>query len=341
MEKAANEVRSKGAALPVFELLLQAIQTHVDREEASRVEYMRLAHSDGDQLVRFLMSLVDQDERHHHELLQRMAASLGVTSGGMVEPLPTIPSPTWRPASDELAAVEAMMHEERASARALGQLACEHVGVYGGLFSMLLDVMALDSQKHQRVLEFILRRMKEQCQVSVVLLEQDHHLRDRLSALGAAFAGKPKAAESIPEISAALTWHMYVEEELLVPKLDEGRFDDMVATVTREHGEMAGLMDAVARLAWADGDTTNAADPASQLCALFEGHSHTAEFVVYRALDALPDGIVRAQLLDQLQTAEPPTGWLCRARRQPQGQREFFTSDPPRLASASQREVTL
>ena len=82
MKRTTDSVRSSGAALPVFELLLQAIQTHVVREEASRVGYARLAGSDGDQLVRFLMSLVDQDERHHHELLQRMAASLGDTSGG-------------------------------------------------------------------------------------------------------------------------------------------------------------------------------------------------------------------------------------------------------------------
>ena len=318
MKKAADGARSKGTALPVFELLLHAVQTHVDKEEASRVEYMRLADSDGDQLVRFLMSLIDQDERTHHEVLMRMAASLGDTSGGMVDPLPTIPSPAWRPSSHELEVVEAMIDQEAASVRSVGQLSRQHVGVYSGLFSMLLDVMALDSQKHQRVLEFILQRIKEQRRISVVLLEQDHHLRDRLSALGAQFAGERKAAESIPAISAALTWHMYVEEELLVPQLDEGRFDDLVATVTREHGEMTGLMDTVARLAWA-GDATNTDDPASQLYALFEGHSHTAEFVVYRALDALPDRVVRAQLLEQLETVDPPTGWLCRARRQPQG----------------------
>ena len=315
MKKAADGTTSKGTALPVFELLLHTIQTHVDKEEASRVEYMRLANAGGDQLVRLLMSLIDQDERSHHELLMRMAASLGDTSGGNVEPLPTIPSPKWRPSSHELEAVEAMIQQEGASVRSVGQLSRRHVGVYSGLFSMLLDVMASDSHKHQRVLEFILQRMKEQRQVSVVLLEQDHHLRDRLSALGAELASEQKAAESIPAISAALTWHMYVEEELLVPQLDQGRFDDMVATVTREHGEMAGLMDAVAELEWAGDDPSNNDDPASRLCALFEGHSHTAEFVVYPALDALPDRVVRAQLLDQLETAEPPTGWLCRACR--------------------------
>ena len=74
-------------------------------------------------------------------------------------------------------------------------------------------------------------------------------------------------------------------------------------------------MDAVAQLDWAGDDPSNTDDPASRLCAFFEGHSHTAEFVVYRALDALLDRVVRAQLLDQLETAEPPTGWLCRARR--------------------------
>ena len=43
---AADRV-SMSAAPPVYELLLHAIQTHVDSEQASRVEYMRLADSAG------------------------------------------------------------------------------------------------------------------------------------------------------------------------------------------------------------------------------------------------------------------------------------------------------
>ena len=319
MKPAAEEVRRSTAVPSVFELLLHAIQTHVDREEASCAEYKRLADSGGDPLVRLLMGLVAQDEGHHHELLRRMAASLGDASVGRVDPLPIAPSPAWRPGADELAAVEAMVREERACVRSSVRLARQHVGVHSGLFSVLLDMMAADSRKHLRVLEFVRRRIKEQRKVSVVLLEQDHRLRDRLSALGAGFAGEQEAAESIPAVSAALNRHIYLEEALLLPELEEGRFDDMVATVTREHGEMVTLMDAVARLAWAGGDVANAHDPASQLCALFEGHSHTAEFVLYRAVDALPDRAAHAQLLAQLETAEPPRGWLCRALRQPQG----------------------
>ena len=53
MKKAADGARGRSTALPVFELLLDAIQTHVDKEEASRGEYMRLADSGGDQLVRY------------------------------------------------------------------------------------------------------------------------------------------------------------------------------------------------------------------------------------------------------------------------------------------------
>ena len=309
MNKAADGVRSSGEGIPVFELLLRAIRTHADSEEASRVGYAKLARSDGDPLVRFLMSLVDQDERHHHELLERMAASLGDRSSGMGEPLPTIPSPAWRPAANELAAVEAMIREERASICALRKLACQHEGVYSGLFSMLLDVMALDSQKHERVLGFILRRMKEQRRVSVVLLERDDRLREHLSALRTALAGEQTVAAFVPAASAALQRHIYVEEELLVPQLEEGRFDGMVATVTREHGEMVSLMRAVGRLPWGSGGIAHAQDQVSQLCALFERHSQAAGFVLYRAFDALPDSVAQAQVVERLQTGEPPTGW--------------------------------
>ena len=306
MKKAADGARSRGAALPVFELLLHAVQTHVDKEEASRVEYMRLADSDGDQLVRFLMSLIDQDERTHHEVLMRMAASLGDTSGGMVDPLPTIPSPAWRPSSHELEVVEAMIDQEAASVRSVGQLSRQHVGVYSGLFSMLLDVMALDSQKHQRVLEFIHERMKEQRKVSVVLLERDHRLREQLSALGSALAREQTVAASVPAAAAALDRHIYVEEHLLLPELEEGRFDDVVAAVTREHTQMVSLMRAVRRLPWAGGGIANAHDQASELCALFEKHSRTAEFVLYRAFDALPHTLVHAQVVERFEASEPP-----------------------------------
>ncbi len=306
--------------LSVFELLLHALQTYADREEARRLEYQRMADSGGDELVQLLTSLVAQDGRDHHDLLRRMAASLGDASVGRVERLPAIPSPAWQPTPDELVTVETMIYQERASGRSSERLARQHAGVYSGLFSMLLDVMALDSEKHQRVLGFILRRMKEQRKVSTFLVGRDHRLNEQLWALSTSLAGDQTAAESVAAASAALTGHIYLEEDLLLPQLEEGRFDDIAATATREHGEMVRLMDAVARLAWASGDITSAHEPASHLWALFEGHRQAAEFVLYGALDALPEIAARAQLIEQLEAAEPPRGWLCRAqRRQPTG----------------------
>ncbi len=83
--------------LSVFELLLHALQTYADREEVGRLEYQRMADSCGDELVQFLTSLVAQDGRDHHDLLRRMAASLGDASVRSVERLPAIPSPAWQP----------------------------------------------------------------------------------------------------------------------------------------------------------------------------------------------------------------------------------------------------
>ena len=50
----------------------------------------------------------------------------------------------------------------------------------------------------------------------------------------------------------------------------------------------------------------NAHDQVRQLCSLFEKHCQTAEFVLYRAFDALPDTAAHTQLVELLDTAGPP-----------------------------------
>ncbi len=48
--------------------------------------------------------------------------------------------------------------KEEEGARHLRWLAAQHKRVYGGLFMLLLETVALDSEKHAHILRYLLRR---------------------------------------------------------------------------------------------------------------------------------------------------------------------------------------
>jgi hypothetical protein len=55
--------------------------------------------------------------------------------------------------------VPALIKEEQDGARALRDLAARERGIDSGLDSLLLEIMALDSDKHARLLQFVQRRL--------------------------------------------------------------------------------------------------------------------------------------------------------------------------------------
>jgi hypothetical protein len=60
-----------------------------------------------------------------------------------------------------LAVTRAFLQEEQQTARSLRDLAHTARGTYGGLLELLLDWMALDSQKHERALRFVQQRLEQ------------------------------------------------------------------------------------------------------------------------------------------------------------------------------------
>jgi hypothetical protein len=54
--------------------------------------------------------------------------------------------------------------EERQGASFLRKLAHDERDIHGGLFSLLLETMAMDSEKHEHVLRFIQRRLQQEAE---------------------------------------------------------------------------------------------------------------------------------------------------------------------------------
>ena len=137
--------------------LLHSFESHIAAETDTVREYRRLADTSPDPAVRLLMQLVLEDEERHHGLLERMAARIRNTlywthSAGA---LPTGSGPTGENARQELRAIERFARQEQEGVRHLRELARRDGDLHNGLFGLLLETMAMDSEKHQRILRFM------------------------------------------------------------------------------------------------------------------------------------------------------------------------------------------
>lgn len=145
------------------ERLIRALEAHASAEERDLADCEALAQRSHDPVAKLLMDMIVDDERRHHALLQSMVRRLQ-------EEVDFVASPTALPvatgaeqaeiaASDpDLApAVRALIRDEHEGARHLRHIARQEPHVYDGLYALLLETIARDSEKHATILQFILR----------------------------------------------------------------------------------------------------------------------------------------------------------------------------------------
>lgn len=135
--------------------IVNTLQDHMDSERQALTEYGRLAVASPDGHVRFLMDLILQDEVRHHQLFAEMMAGLRREieqrgDGG----LPAI-QPVHDP--DLLRAQTKMLLDlERDDIKELKALRKELSKVEDtSWWSVLVEMMEADNEKHIRLLEFI------------------------------------------------------------------------------------------------------------------------------------------------------------------------------------------
>jgi hypothetical protein len=141
--------------------LLDAIEQPASLEEDALAEYDRLAEASADPVIALTMRLILEDEDRHHTLLKRIAATPR-------DALNWSHTPAALPHADEVglpdknlvSLARALIDEERTGAAALRRLEEREEGVDGGLDSLLLEMMAMDSDKHAHLLRFVQRRLE-------------------------------------------------------------------------------------------------------------------------------------------------------------------------------------
>jgi hypothetical protein len=152
-----------GPKRQTFFLLLDAVERHTSLEIEVLGLCEHLAQARGDPVTAMLMRLMLADEERYQGLLRRIAsrlrAALNWTRSPDALPRATGPDPATAPAAYLTSLASALVDEEKLAAKALRHLAQNEKGFISGSDSVLLEMVAMDSEKHARLLQFVQRRL--------------------------------------------------------------------------------------------------------------------------------------------------------------------------------------
>ena len=136
--------------------VLRRISAHVEAERDVLAEYARAIESIDAPDIRYLIQLILDDERRHHRIFQEIArAAQAAREWRNLEP--KVPALTHRRLPEAVRALTSrLLTIERDDERELKALRRTLKPVADTtLWALLVDVMALDTKKHERILEFI------------------------------------------------------------------------------------------------------------------------------------------------------------------------------------------
>ena len=158
LEARANGEEAVGRTV---ERVLPIVEAHARAEESALASYHELMTASGDQTVALVMRLVLDDEEQHHTLLRRITSSMrdALYWTHSRDALPHTSQPAGSVSSDLVALARDLVREERQGASKLRDLAHQEQGINAGLDALLLEMMAMDSDKHARLLEFVAQRL--------------------------------------------------------------------------------------------------------------------------------------------------------------------------------------
>jgi hypothetical protein len=159
---------AQGPTHDSVEWLLEAVERHARAEQGALAEYAFVAEASADPVVALVMRLILEDEERHHGLLRRIEATLrdalNWTHSPSALPVSSVPQ---QPVARDLAAItRGLVQEEHSGARMMRDLAQREKGIDAGLHSLLLEMMAMDSEKHARLLQFVQQRLEQRARTT-------------------------------------------------------------------------------------------------------------------------------------------------------------------------------
>ena len=153
-----------GEPPPRSNRLIRALQAHAAASAADVATCRQLANRLADPVVELLVGMIVEDEHRHDALLRSMVRRLEeevdfLPARGAL-PVPSGSMSTDVEAATEMAAsVRGLMRNEHEGSRHLRHLARQEPTLYGGLYPLLLETIARDSEKHATILLYLLHRI--------------------------------------------------------------------------------------------------------------------------------------------------------------------------------------
>ena len=138
------------------------LTNHVEAERGLLEEYSAVAEQSSSKAFSYLVNLLIEDEIRHHQLFTALAASLR-PGGRSAERRPAHPVPGLRPGRPRpvLEATKKLLASEERDALELKRLQRELRDVKNTtLWSVLVDLMYRDTEKHIAILRFVRRHAR-------------------------------------------------------------------------------------------------------------------------------------------------------------------------------------
>ena len=115
------------------------------------------------------------------------------------------------------------------------------------------------------------------------------------------------------EAAKTLHRHIYLEEEILFPEVEVRGLVGPTAAMLEEHGEICRFLDSIRDLIGENAHPRRVSDTLKTLRSYLQEHNFREERVLYPSADQLLDQDQLVRVLQRLQGATPPKGWVCRA----------------------------
>lgn len=135
---------------------------HVEDERETLISYQELAESTSSPAFAFLAQIILDDERRHHALLDKLAETIRSTAELRGEPTPIPDLGRFHTDREEiLAQTERFLELEKDDERKLKQISKGMRDMRDTtLWDLIVQLIRIDNEKHQRILEFIRDRAK-------------------------------------------------------------------------------------------------------------------------------------------------------------------------------------
>jgi bacterioferritin (cytochrome b1) len=152
----------KPEEVSAIERLLNEFETHEAEEGNFLKRYKEIAEKSKNSAVRFLLQLILSDEEKHNAITHAMVSTLkGAVRWSRPKDALDVVSDLGAEKKELVDLTEGFLDLEKKGIKDYKKLLKESKGYYQGIFTLLIETMMLDSQKHIEILKFIRQRLKK------------------------------------------------------------------------------------------------------------------------------------------------------------------------------------